>query len=130
MAHFVELDENNIVKQVVVVSNADISNSNGVESEFIGITFLQKLFGENTTWRQTSYNSNMRHKFATIGDIFREDLNAFISPKPFESWILNETTYEWEAPVEISDVENLYNWNEETQSWDLVEETQVGIGTS
>ena len=123
MAHFAELDSNNIVKRTLVVNNSDITNENGTESEEKGILFLQKLCGENTTWKQTSYNGNFRNKYGSIGDTYREDLDAFISPSPYPSWTLNETTLKWDPPIPKPDdvvTENTittYIWDENNQEW-------------
>lgn len=80
MAHFAELDENNVVKRVIVVANQEITDANGVEIESIGIAFCQQLFGG--VWLQTSYNNNFRKQFAGIGYTYNPELNAFISPQP------------------------------------------------
>ena len=121
MAHFAQLDENNVVTQVIVVSNEDTSDVNGNEVEEIGVAFCKKLFGEDTNWKQTSYNNNMRVRYAGLGDTYREDLDAFIAPQPYPSWTLNESTDQWEPPTPRPDDKNLYSWNEDTQSWDLIE---------
>jgi hypothetical protein len=121
MAHFAQLDENNVVTQVIVVSNEDTSDVNGNEVEEIGVAFCKKLFGEDTNWKQTSYNNNMRVRYAGLGDTYREDLDAFIAPQPYPSWTLNESTGQWEPPTPRPDDKNLYSWNEDTQSWDLIE---------
>jgi hypothetical protein len=115
MSHFAELDENNIVLRVIVVNNNDILDKDGKEDEIIGIAFCKKLLGGN--WVQTSYNSNFRKHFAGKGYTYDENLDAFISPKPFESWILNEETCNWEAPISFPDDGKQYMWNEENQIW-------------
>lgn len=128
MAHFVELDENNIVKRVLVVNNSDILDQNGQEQESVGVAFLQRLFGENTIWKQTSYNNNIRNKYAGMGDTYREDLDVFIPPSPYPSWTLNETTFQWDPPVPKPDdiitetTITTYVWNEDTLTWDEVVE--------
>jgi len=94
MAHFAKL-ENNIVTNVIVVNNNELLD-NGIEKESKGIEFCQNLFGG--TWIQTSYNGNIRKNYAGIGYIYDETLDAFIPPKPFDSWILNETTCQWKTP--------------------------------
>ena len=120
MAHFAELDANNVVLRVVVIGNADTSDANGVEKEHIGAAFCEKLFGG--TWKQTSYNGNMRKRYAGIGYTFNEELDAFVAPKPFPSWVLNNTTAEWEAPVAMPVVEGKrFVWNEATGAWDEAE---------
>ena len=117
MAHFCKLDENNIVEQVVVISNDDIKDENGNEIEEIGIAFCKKIFGDDTNWKQTSYNNNFRVRYAGTGYKFYEDLNAFVPPSTFPSWILNEETCLWEAPVPYPTDGKVYNWNEELGDW-------------
>lgn len=119
MAHFAELDNNDVVLRVIVVSNADTSTPDGTEVESIGVAFCQRLFGGN--WKQTSYNGNFRKRYAGIGYTYNSDLDAFIPPKPYPSWILNETTAEWEAPVPYPTDGKVYFWDEGTLSWQLVE---------
>jgi hypothetical protein len=125
MAHFAKLDENNVVTQVIVVADKDTADVNGVEKEYIGAAFCEKLFGG--TWKQTSYNSNFRKRYAGIGYTFNEDLDAFIPPKPYPSWTLNNLTANWVPPIpEPEDAgtglpPKLYMWNEENQSWDETE---------
>lgn len=130
MAHFAQLDENNVVTQVIVVSNNELLDASGVEREEMGIGFCQRLFGGN--WKQTSYNHNFRKRYAGIGYTYNAELDAFIPPKPWPSWVLNNTTAEWDPPIPIpTDNGNLredgtmihYSWNEEAQSWDLIQPT-------
>lgn len=116
MAHFAELDENNIVKQVIVVHNNELLD-NGIESESKGIEFCQSLFGG--TWIQTSYNGRIRKNYAGIGYTYDLLRNAFIAPKPYESWILNEETCIWEAPIPEPQDGKDYRWNEETKQWEI-----------
>jgi hypothetical protein len=120
MAHFAEIDSNNIVLQVVVVNNIILEDGDLVEQEQLGIEFLQDLFGGE--WVQTSYNANFRKNFAGAGDTYDSNRDAFIKPKPFHSWILNEETYQWEAPVAKPDDSEtvLYNWNENTGQWEKI----------
>jgi hypothetical protein len=121
------LDENNIVTQVIVVANEDIQDANGVEVEEIGVAFCKKLLGAETNWKQTSYNNNFRVRYAGIGYSYNEELDAFIAPKLFPSWILNTETADWESPVgpapTLTEAEiearSFYAWNEETGAWDL-----------
>ena len=117
MAHFAQLDENNIVTQVIVVSNDDIKDSEGNESELTGIAFCKSLLGPNTIWKQTSYNNSIRKNYAGIGFTYDATRDAFIAPKPYNSWILNETSCIWEAPVAYPNDEKMYAWDEETTSW-------------
>ena len=118
MAHFVRLDQNSIVVQGIVVHNNELID-NGVESEAKGIAFCQSLFPD-TTWVQTSYNGNFRKNYAGIGYTYDEQRDAFIPPKPYASFILNEETCLWEPPVPYPTDGERYLWNEETISWDLV----------
>ena len=120
MAHFAEIDSNNVVLRVVVIGNADTSDANGVEKEHIGAAFCEKLFGG--VWKQTSYNGNMRKRYAGIGYTYNAELDAFVPPKPFASWTLNSETADWQAPVAMPVVEGKrYSWNETTGAWDEVE---------
>jgi len=119
MAHFAELDSNNIVLRVVVVNNTELLDNDDVEQESLGVAFCQSLFGG--TWKQTSYNGNMRKNYAAVGYTYDSSRDAFIAPQPYASWVLNETTCRWEAPVAVPTDGNRYTWNEETTSWDLVE---------
>ena len=126
MAHFAKL-ENNIVTQVIVVSNDDTSDSNGVESESIGVAFCQQLFGADTNWKQTSYNSNMRGNYAGIGHTYMENVatlgvgstDIFIMQQPYASWSINATKAHWEAPITepaLTDdqiaAKSYYTWDE------------------
>ena len=123
MAHFAQLDENNVVTQVIVVSNADTADANGVEKESIGVAFCERLFGGK--WKQTSYNGNTRKRYAGIGYTYNESLDAFVPPKPYNSWVLNNTTANWDAPTPMPTdaAENeYYRWDEPTTSW--VKETR------
>ena len=115
MAHFAKLGTGNIIEQVIVVSN-DIATT-----EQAGSDFINKLYNTRDVWKQTSYNNNIRKNFAGIGYTYDQTRDAFIPIKPFNSWILNETTCRWEAPVAYPDDENNYNWNETEQSWNLIE---------
>ncbi len=119
MAHFAELDENNVVKRVIVVANKDTADVNGVEKESIGIAFCERLFGG--TWKQTSYHGNIRKNYAGIGFTYRADIDAFVSPSPYPSWVLNLDTAKWEAPIPYPNDGNAYSWDEPTQSWVLIE---------
>ena len=114
MAHFAKLGKGNIVERVEVVSN-DIATT-----EQAGADFLNNLYKTRDVWKQTSYNNNIRKNFAGTGYHYDQATDAFIAPKPFNSWILNETTCQWEAPVAKPDDGQDYKWNEETKFWDLV----------
>ena len=117
MAHFAEINDQNIVQRIIVVHNNELLNSDGVEQESLGISFCQSLFGGN--WKQTSFNGNIRKNFAGIGFSYDSARDAFISPKPFNSWVLDEETCQWQAPIEMPDDGNVYIWNEEATSWSL-----------
>ena len=126
MAHFAKLDENNVVTEVHVVANRDTSDANGVEKEYIGQAFLEKLFGG--TWKQTSYNGNIRKNYAGIGYTYNADIDAFVPPKPYASWTLNNETAQWEAPTPMpadagtGEPPKMYSWDEATTSWVEVEQ--------
>lgn len=123
MAHFAELDQDNIVLQVIVVGNDSINNLPFPESEPVGIAFCQSLLGPSTRWAQTSYNANFRYNYAGIGYTFDPTPTpngAFIPPKPYPSWLLNTNTFQWEPPVPYPTDGGMYQWDEETQSWVLV----------
>jgi hypothetical protein len=126
MAHFAQLDENNVVTQVIVVSNNELLDANGVEREELGIGFCQRLFGGN--WKQTSYNNNMRRRYAGIGYSYNAELDVFVPPKPYNSWVLDTEEANWKAPVDapadmgMGEGKKMYTWNEETTSWDEVVE--------
>ena len=121
MAHFCQLDENNVVTQVIVVDNKDCADATGVEKESIGVAFCERLFGG--TWKQTSYNASFRKNYAGIGYTYNADIDAFVPPKPFASWLLNEETAQWDAPVAMpedagtGEPPKRYQWDETTVNW-------------
>jgi hypothetical protein len=131
MASFAKIGLNNKVIEVLSVHNNELLDSNGVEQEVNGIDFLTKLTGW-AIWKQTSYNTNggihklggtpLRKNHAGVGYKYDEDRDAFILPKPFDSWTLNEETCIWEAPVAYPDDGKNYVWSEETQQWNLINE--------
>jgi len=126
MAHFCKLDENNVVTQVIVVDNKDITDPfTGQEDEILGVAFCKKLLGGN--WVQTSYNNKIRKRYAGIGYKFDKALDAFLPPKPFPSFVLNSETADWEAPIpqpeltaEETEAGSRYEWDEENTAWKLV----------
>ena len=120
MASFAKIGLNNKVIEVLSVHNNELLDANDVEQEVNGIDFLTKLTGWSI-WVQTSYNNNFRKNYAGIGYTYDEDRDAFIPPKSFNSWILNETTCQWEAPSVMPDDGEKYEWNETTTTWDIVE---------
>jgi hypothetical protein len=123
MAHFAKLDNNNIVLAVHSVNN-DVITIDGVESEVKGIEFLINLHNHEY-WRQTSYNGNFRKNYAGIGYTYDVDRDAFIAPKPYESWILNEDTCQWESPIPYPNDGKFYVWSESDQQWTEVINTEV-----
>jgi hypothetical protein len=130
MASFAKIGLNSKVIEVLSVNNEVLKDSNGVQQEINGIDFLTKLTGW-AIWKQTSYNTKagvhteggtpFRKNHAGIGYTYDETRDAFIPPKPYNSWILNEDTCLWNAPVTMPQDNNIYNWNESTLTWDLVE---------
>jgi hypothetical protein len=120
MASFAKIGLNNKVIEVLSVVNEVLHDANGVEQEVNGIDFLTKLTGW-AIWKQTSYNNNIRKNFAGIGFVYDEDRDAFIPPKPFNSWVLNEDTCNWEASIAYPQDGNKYRWNEQTLSWQVEE---------
>lgn len=122
MAHFAELDQNNIVLRVIVISNEDLIDGNGQEQESLGIQVCHNIFGADTNWVQTSYNSTFRKKYAGIGDKYDVAANVFYpSVAPHPSWVLN-SNFDWEAPIPMPSDGKGYTWNESTLSWDEVPE--------
>lgn len=116
MAHFAKLNSQNIVENVIVVHNNELLE-NGAESEEKGIAFCKSLFGSETTWVQTSYNGTFRKRYAAIGGTYDAELDAFIYPKPFPSFVFNSETIDWEAPVPYPTDSKYYRWDEDTVSW-------------
>tara|TARA_R110002051_G_scaffold40635_1_gene84509 strand:+ start:218 stop:583 length:366 start_codon:yes stop_codon:yes gene_type:complete len=121
MKYFAKIGLNNKVIEVSSVHDNELLDSNNVSSENLGIDFLTNLTGW-AIWRQTFKDRSLRKNYAGIGYTYDEDKDAFIAPKPFNSWTLNEETCQWEAPVVKPDDGKIYNWNEETQQWDLINE--------
>jgi hypothetical protein len=121
VAHFVKLNETNTVTQVVVVNNNDIENLPFPASEPIGQNWLNIFYSEPSIWRQTSYSGSFRKNFAGVGYFYDEKRDAFITPQPFIGWILDEDTCRWEPPVPYPSDGNQYIWDEDTQSWVLMD---------
>jgi hypothetical protein len=117
MAHFAKLGVGNIVEQVIVVSN-DIATT-----EQAGADFINKLYNTRNVWKQTSYNNNFRKNFAGIGYQYDQTRDAFIPPKPYNSWILNEDTCQWQSPVAMPTTQlkdnQYYSWNESIVNWEV-----------
>ena len=117
MAHFAQLDINNTVIQVIVVHNNELIDENGSESEEKGIAFCQSLFGADSRWKQTSYNGSIRKNYAGIGYTYDVSRDAFVPRRPYPSWMLNEETCLWEAPVPYPTDGKNYTWDEASQVW-------------
>ena len=141
MAHFAQLDSNNVVTQVIVVSNDDTSDSNGTETESIGVAFCQKLLGADTNWKQTSYNGNMRGNYAGIGYTYMENVatlgvgstDVFIAQQPHDSWTISTSAAQWEAPITqptLTDEQraagSYYTWDEAGYQADTSDPKTVG----
>ena len=139
MAHFATIDNStNKVIRVEVINNSVITDSNGDEQEQLGIDFLEQIHGGGgVTYKQTSYNGNIRKNFATVGGTYDVDRDIFIDPQPvgksspyasdeviWHSWVLNETTCRWEAPVSYPSDGKPYKWNEDTRLWDEILESE------
>ena len=141
MAHFAQLDSNNVVTQVIVVSNDDTSDSNGTETESIGVAFCQKLLGADTNWKQTSYNGNKRGNYAGIGYTYMENVatlgvgstDIFISQQPHASWTISTSAAQWEAPITrptLTDAQvaagSYYTWDESAYQADTSDPKTAG----
>jgi hypothetical protein len=123
MAYFAKLGTGNIIEQVISINNSVITDSNGIEQEQLGVDFINKLYNTRDVWKQTSYNGNFRKNYAGIGYQYDQMRDAFIPPKPFNSWILNEDTCLWNAPVAMPTTElednQYYSWNESIINWEI-----------
>ena len=115
MAHFAQLDEFNVVRQVIVVSNNDCLDANGQESEAVGAAYCNNLLGGR--WLQTSYNNNIRVRYAGTGYRYDTTRDAFIAPQPYLSWTFNEITLDWDPPVPHPADDKAYFWNESIRQW-------------
>lgn len=116
MAHFAEIDENNIVLRVIVVNNSDCGGGNFPESEPLGQEYISSI-GLDGNWLQTSYNHNFRKQYACIEFKYDEQGDVFIKPQPYPSWNLNQN-YDWEPPIPMPETDGLWEWNEEQQQWE------------
>lgn len=129
MASFAKINSNNKVEQVISVHNNELLD-NGIESEEKGIQFLKSLYGQNTNWKQTSYNTTngihtlggtpFRKNHAGINYTYDFQRDAFIPIQPYNSWVLNEDTCNWEAPITKPQDGNIYRWNESIINWELL----------
>jgi len=120
MAHFAKLGVGNVIEQIVVVHNSVITDNNGNEVEKLGVDYLNKIYNTRDTWKQYSYNKNFRKNGAVIGGTYDQQRDAFIPPKPNESWILDEETLSWKAPIPYPTDGKDYIWNEQTLSWKII----------
>ena len=122
MAHFAKINSDNIVTEVIVINNDVIKDSSGNEQESLGVAFCAEIYGSGI-YKQTSYNSNMRKNMATVGSTYDSNRDAFIRPKMYPSWVLDESTCRWKPPVDNpSDSEAiggnvLYQWDESAINW-------------
>ena len=123
MAYFAKLGTGNIVENVISINNTVITDANGIEQEQLGVDFINKLYNTRDVWKQTSYNNNFRKNYAGIGFQYDQQRDAFIPPKPFDSWILKEDTCRWIAPVAMPTTElednKYYSWNESIINWEV-----------
>jgi len=128
MAHFAQIDENSIVQQVIVLNNEDCLDADDNESEAVGITFCKNLLGADTNWVQTSFNNNIRFRYAGIAMKYDLTNNVFYHQQPYPSWTLNTSTWDWDAPVALPDDAGVddadnpteivsYEWDEDSTSW-------------
>jgi hypothetical protein len=121
MAHYAELNSNNEVINIIYMDNEIITDENGEENEELGIIHLHEHHGSDRKWVRTSYNRNFRGNYASFGDTYREDIDAFIKPQPYPSWTLNLETAQWEPPIpDPSDEINWYDWDEDAGNWILI----------
>jgi len=119
MAHFAKLDENNVVLEVHCVHNNELL-VNGIEMEAKGVAFLVQWSNGYPFWKQTSFNGSRRKNYAGIGYTYDTQRDAFIPPKPYNSWTLNEDTCLWQPPVERPVDDNMYDWDEDSLSWRMI----------
>jgi hypothetical protein len=119
MAHFAQLDENNVVINIIVVNNNNCLDANGNESESVGIAFCKDIIGSDTRWIQTSYNANFRKNYAGLGHTYDITRDAFIPPSPYKSWILLEETCQWTPPIPYPNDGSRYFWNENIINWEV-----------
>lgn len=117
MASFAKLNDRNSVIEVLAISNDVVNNLPFPESEPLGVSFLNQTFDGYSNWKQTSYNSNFRKNFAGIGYTYSVELDAFVPPKPYPSWLLDTNTAQWVPPIPYPTDGNLYQWDESTKSW-------------
>lgn len=124
MAHFAKLDENNVVIHVSVVDNSVLDDGTGNEVEQRGVDFLTELH-KHPNWKQTSYNGSFRKNYAGLGYKYMAEIDAFVPPKNYESWVLDPQRGDWVPPVPMPQDGKRYSWNESTKSWYIDEKEQV-----
>lgn len=117
MAYFAKLDENDIVIDVLALNNIEMLTAQGVESEDMGKAFFIRWSGGYSKWVQTSYNATIRKNYAGVGYTYDRVRDAFIPPKQYHSWVLDEATCLWEAPVVMPNDGKVYVWNEAITNW-------------
>ena len=122
MAHFAKINSNNIVTDVFVINNDVIKDSTGNEQESLGVTFCTQIYGAGI-YKQTSYNSNIRKNMATVGSTYDSNRDAFIRPKRYPSWVLDEDTCMWKAPIKVPSDDKQYSWDESSKSWNEIKYT-------
>ena len=117
MAHFAQLDQNNVVVQVIVVDDKNTQTEIGIESEEVGIAFCKQLFGEHTKWLQTSYSGSIRGAFAGVGYVYDSRTDTFLPPRPYLSWVFDNKTKQWAPPVSKPEGDGVYMWDESVTNW-------------
>ena len=117
MGHFARLDENNIVTDIIVVDNELLLDEDGNEDESLGVEFCQTHFDSDDTFVQTSYNENIRGKYAGLGDEYRSDIDKFVPPNPHTNWIWDETINDWKPPTDPPDDSGTWEWDDDFQVW-------------
>ena len=127
MAHFAKINNDNVVETVLVLDNAELNGLDFPESEAVGVAFFKNLFGEDTNWVQTSFNANFRKHYAGINFTYDPALDAFITPKPYPSWVLDEQTCTWDAPTPYPEDGKRYAWDENTVNWVPIPYTPVEV---
>ena len=133
MAHFAQLDDTNVVINVIVVDNRDTTDTDGNEVEALGVAFCKKLFGADTNWKQTSYNGRIRERYAGVGMTYDAELDKFLHPRPFPSWVLTPDTHAWTPPIpeptlteEELEAFKYYRWDEDAYQADTSDPKTAG----